>query len=76
MQTQIRIKQSQMIGRPMEGIKLNQMMVDLEVSMRILGVVMWKVDVIQEDNSKSNAWKASIDQTKLKTCSNIPMARL
>ena len=76
MQTHIRIKQSQMIGRPMEGIKLKQKMVDLEVSMRILGVVMWKADVIQEDNSKSNAWKASIDQTKLKTCGNIPMARL
>ena len=43
MQTQIRIKQSQMIGRLREGIKLKQKMVDLEVPMRIPGALMWEV---------------------------------
>ena len=48
-------------------------MVDLKVPMRILGALMWNVDVIQEDNSKSNAWNANIDQTKLKTHGNMPI---
>ena len=37
---------------------------------------MWNVDVIQEDNSKSNAWNANIDQTKLKTHGNMPIVQL
>ena len=59
MQTHIRMKQSQMIGRHGEGIKLKQKTVDLEVPLRILGALMWKANVIQKDNSKSNARKAS-----------------
>ena len=45
-QTQIRMKQSQMIGGPRKRIKLKQKMVDLEMPMRILGTLMWKADAI------------------------------
>ena len=67
------MKQNQMISQLRERITLKQKMVDLEVPMRILKTFMWKADVIQEDNSKSNAWNASTNQTKLKTRGSIPI---
>ena len=51
-------------------------MVDIKVPIRIIGALMWKADVIQEDNSKSNAWNANTDHTTLKTHGSIPKARL
>ena len=70
------MKQSQIIGQLGERIKLKQKMVDLEVPMRILRTFIWKIHVVQEDNSKSNTWNASTDQTKLKTCGSITIVWL
>ena len=50
-------------------------MVGLKVPIRILGALMWKADVVQEDNSESNAWNANTDHTTLKTRGSIPMAQ-
>ena len=51
-------------------------MVDLNVPMRSIGALMWKANVVQGDNSKSNAWNEKTDHTTLKTCGSIPITRL
>ena len=50
-------------------------MVDLKVPMKSLRALMWKANVVQEDNCKSNGQNANTDQTTLKTHGN-PIARL
>ena len=44
--------------------------------MRILRAFMWKANVVQGDNSKSNTWNANTDQTELKTRGSIPIVWL
>ena len=51
-------------------------MVDMKLPMRILGALMWKANVIQEDNSKSNAKNTNTNHTTLKTHDSIPTAWL
>ena len=50
-------------------------MVGLKVPIRILGALMWKNDIVQEGNSKFDAWNVNTDHTILKTHGSIPTAR-